>query len=35
MVAFEEKERPNNILEILNDKWFKEIRDLNDDQKRY
>ena len=32
MVAFEEKDRPNNIQEILKDKWFKEIKDLNDDE---
>ena len=32
MVDFEEKERPD-IETILSDKWFDEIRDLNDEQK--
>ena len=32
MVAFEEENRPN-IEEILKDNWFKEINDLNNDEK--
>ena len=33
MVAFEEKNRPDNIEEILKDEWFNEIRDLNNDER--
>ena len=29
MVAFNEKDRPNNIEQIIQDPWLKEIRDIN------
>ena len=33
MVAYKESDRPNNIQEIIDDEWFKEITDLNNEEK--
>ena len=33
MIAYKEEDRSENIEEILNDAWFNEIRDLNNEQK--
>ena len=34
MIAFKEDERPENIEKILEDKWFDEIRNLNDENEK-
>ena len=34
MIAYEEKDRPNNIKEILEHKWFNEINCLKDEKKK-
>ena len=34
MIAFEEEDRPENIGEVLKDKWFNEIENLDDKQKQ-
>ena len=34
MIAYKEEDRPNNIQEILDDKWFNEINNLNDEKQK-